>query len=83
MGECTPSGTLYYDHDAGHSELALEFWDRDYPDGGEEPRLNITATDYALSQTATAGLNFEQVRAVHNVLGEWLAADGQGRRDRP
>jgi hypothetical protein len=75
MGECMPSGVYTYEEKSGRSELTIETWDRDYPDEGDEPRGNFTAVDHERDYTATGGLEFEQVRAIHHVLGKWIDAN--------
>jgi hypothetical protein len=77
MGECLPSWTYTYEQSDHSSEVTFETWDRDYPYEGDEPRINVTVVDFASREgdpetIACGGLDFEQVRAVHHVLGRWL-----------
>lgn len=72
MGECPPSSTYIYDELGGRSTLTIEFWDEGYPYAEEPPRVNITAQDHEHNYAATAGLDYEQVRALHDALTRWL-----------
>lgn len=75
MGECLSSGTLVFEERERPylpCTLTLEFWDRDYPDDGDEPRINFTAEDQHFDYAATAGLKFEQVRELRDSLTRWL-----------
>jgi hypothetical protein len=53
MGECPPSGVLAYD-EGDRSTLTVEFWDRDDPERGDEPRVNVTAEAESLLTRGTA-----------------------------
>jgi hypothetical protein len=76
MGQCPPSGAYFYEEVDHRSETALEFWDRDYLYVGFPPRLNVTVMDHEHDLNVTAGLDVEQVRAIHRVLGDWLLKNG-------
>jgi hypothetical protein len=78
MGECQPSATFVYEEAATagppriSTSTSVEFWDRNYPHDGDEPRVNLTAEDVDRSTLATSGLVLDQVIALHHVLGLWI-----------
>lgn len=80
MGECPPSGVLAYD-EGDRSTLTVELWDRDDPERGDEPRVNVTAEDHERNYVATAGLRVDQVRELRDSLTRWLkvASDEEER----
>lgn len=84
MGECPASGVLVYEEHERQllpCTLTVEFWNRDYPYLGDEPRINFTAEDTHLATIATSGLNAEQVQNLRDELTTWLDRNPAASRE--
>ena len=84
MGDCPSSGVLRFEEHERPllpCELTVEFWDRDYPHDGDDPRINITAEDRHLASITTAGLNVEQVRELRDGLTHFLENNPPASRE--